>query len=125
LTPRRFRHTISAIDNMDVVREFQQGAVRLHVLHHAVDGELHDARMSEELARHGYKISPGTLYPLLHRMQTAGLLISRQVVVDGHARRVYRATKKGRESLIECRTAVLELSIELLPPGHRVKRIDR
>ena len=73
---------------MDVVREFQQGAVRLHVLHHAVDGELHDARMSEELARHGYKISPGTLYPMLHRMQTAGLLISRQVVVDGQLRLV-------------------------------------
>ena len=39
-------------------------------LEDAVDGELHDARMSEELARHGYKISPGTLYPMLHRMQT-------------------------------------------------------
>jgi DNA-binding PadR family transcriptional regulator len=107
---------------MDVVREFQQGAVRLHVLHHAADGEVHGAWMSEELERHGYKISPGTLYPLLHRMQTAGLLISRQVVVDGHSRRVYRATKKGRESLLECRTVLLDLSNHLLPRGFRVRR---
>jgi DNA-binding PadR family transcriptional regulator len=81
--------------------------------------------MSEELARHGYKISPGTLYPLLHRMQTAGLLISRQVVVDGHSRRVYRATKKGRDSLLECRTVLLDLSTQLLPRGFRVRRITQ
>jgi DNA-binding PadR family transcriptional regulator len=100
---------------MDVVREFHHGAVRLHVLHHAVDGEIHGAWLSDELARHGHKISPGTLYPLLNRMQTAGLLISRQIVVDGHMRRVYRATKKGREALDECRAALRELSTELLP----------
>jgi DNA-binding PadR family transcriptional regulator len=100
---------------MDVVREFRHGAVRLHVLHHAADGELHGAWMSDELARHGHRISPGTLYPLLHRMQTAGLLISRKVVVDGHTRRVYRATTKGREALAGCRTALRELSSELLP----------
>jgi DNA-binding PadR family transcriptional regulator len=110
---------------VDVVREFQQGAVQLHVLHHAVDGELHDTGMSEELARHGYKIAPGTLNPLLNRMQTAGLLISRQVVVDGHPRRMYRATKKGRQSLIQCRSALLDLSNELLPVGFRVKRATR
>jgi len=107
---------------VDMVREFQQGAIQLHVLHHAVDGELHDTEMSAELAKHGYKFAPGTLYPLLNRMQTAGLLISRQVTVDGHQRRLYRATKKGRESLITCRDTLLDLSNELLPVGTRVKR---
>ena len=110
---------------MDLVREFQQGAVQLHVLHHAVDGELHDTGMSAELARHGYKIAPSTLNPLLNRMQTAGLLISRQVVVDGHARRMFRATKKGRQSLVACRNTLLGLSNELLPVGTRVKRATR
>jgi hypothetical protein len=62
LTPRRFQHTISAID-IDVAREFRQGAVRLQVLHRAVSGELHGTWMSDEPTRHGYKI-PGTLYPL-------------------------------------------------------------
>jgi DNA-binding PadR family transcriptional regulator len=100
---------------MDVVREFNQGAVRLHVLHHAAGGELHGAWLSEELARHGHRISPGTLYPLLHRMQTAGLLISRRIVVKGHLRRVYRATEKGRKALDECRGVLRELSAELLP----------
>jgi DNA-binding PadR family transcriptional regulator len=110
---------------MDMVREFQQGAIQLHVLHHAVDSELHDAEISAELARHGYKIAIGRLDPLLNRMQTAGLLISRQVVVDGHARRMYRATKKGRQSLIACRGTLLDLSNELLPVGTRVKRATR
>ncbi|MEC3974786.1 PadR family transcriptional regulator [Amycolatopsis sp. H20-H5] len=110
---------------MDVVREFQQGAVRLHVLHHASAGEVHGAWLSEELARHGHRISPGTLYPLLHRMQTAGLLISRQLVVDGHTRRLYRATKRGRDALTACRAALQELSNELLPTTFRVRKAPR
>src|ERR1700712_5239893 len=105
-----------------MVREFQQGAVQLHVLHHAVDGELHATEMSAELAKHGYNMPPATLYPLLNRMQTAGLLISRQVTVDGHLRRLYRATKKGGQSRAPCRDTLLDLSNELLPVGTRVKR---
>jgi DNA-binding PadR family transcriptional regulator len=107
---------------MDVVREFQQGAVRLHILHHAAANEVHGAWLSGELARHGFHISPGTLYPLLHRMQTAGLLISRQVVVGGHTLRTYRATRKGRQALTECRNALRELSAELL---HKPSAPDR
>ncbi|MGW3041989.1 PadR family transcriptional regulator [Kitasatospora sp. NPDC001159] len=98
------------------MREFQRGAVRLHILHHATEEEIHGAWMAEELASHGYKISPGTLYPTLHRLEADGLLTSEQRVVDGRARRVYRATEAGKQALAEDRRALAELARELLPP---------
>lgn len=51
------------------MREFRRGAVRLPILHHAAEEEIHGAWMTEELARHGYQITPGTLYPTLHRLE--------------------------------------------------------
>lgn len=96
------------------MREFQRGAVRLHILHHAAEGEIHGAWMTEELARHGYRISPGTLYPTLHRLEADGLLVSEQRVVDGRARRVYTATDAGRTALAEDREALAELAREVL-----------
>ena len=60
------------------MREFLRGAVRLHILHHAAQGEVHGAWMARELAHHGYRISPGSLYPTLHKMETEGLLRSSQ-----------------------------------------------
>ena len=100
---------------MDVVREFGTAAVRLHVLHHAAEGEVHGAWMAAELAHHGHRIAPSTLYPLLHRMERAGLLVSRTDVDAGRQRRHYRATDKGRAVLAECRAALAELAHELLP----------
>ncbi|MFE0799532.1 PadR family transcriptional regulator [Streptomyces sp. NPDC058812] len=96
------------------MREFQRGAVRLHMLHHASEEEIHGAWMTEELARHGYRISPGTLYPTLHRLEADGLLVSEQRVVDGRARRVYRATEAGKRALAEDRKALAELAREVL-----------
>jgi DNA-binding PadR family transcriptional regulator len=100
---------------MDVVREFRTAAIRLHVLHHAAEGELHGAWMIEELREHGHEVGPGTLYPLLHRMEAAGLLTSGTETVDGHRRRPYTITDRGREVLIDCRAALRELAGELLP----------
>lgn len=97
--------------------QFLRGAVRLHILHHAEMTPVHGAWMAEELARHGYKISPGTLYPMLHRMQEEGLVISRQHVVGGRARRVYEVTDLGRAALVEERAALAELASEIL--GHQ------
>ncbi|NUR31992.1 MAG: helix-turn-helix transcriptional regulator [Catenulispora sp.] len=96
------------------MREFQRGAVRLHILHHAAEEEIHGAWMTEELARHGYEISPGTLYPTLHRLEADGLLTSEQRVVDGRTRRVYRATEAGKRALAEDRKALEELAREVL-----------
>ena len=91
----------------------------MHVLHHAAEGEVHGAWMAAELERHGYRISPGTLYPLLHRMQEAGLLTSTSHVVDGRARRVYVATAAGRKALRSVRKIVTELSGEVLQEKRR------
>lgn len=101
---------------MDVVREFLRGAVPVHVLHHAAEEEVYGAWMAEELAHHGYKISPGTLYPLLHRMQIADLLTSRELVVDGRVRRLYTATQAGRDALAQVRALVAEMADEVLHP---------
>jgi DNA-binding PadR family transcriptional regulator len=97
-----------------VLEELRRGAVRLHILHHAADGEIHGAWMADELARHGHRISPGTLYPALHRMEEAGLLTSTRRVVDGKMRRLYRATKKGRRELTSARRVLTELVDEVL-----------
>jgi DNA-binding PadR family transcriptional regulator len=96
------------------VREFLRGAVRLHILHHAAEGEIHGAWMSEELREHGYEISPGTLYPTLHRLEQEGLLVSRREVVSGRTRRLYKATDAGLAALEESRAALRELADEVL-----------
>jgi PadR family transcriptional regulator PadR len=53
-------------------RDLLSGFIRLHILHHAAEGELYGQWMIEEMARHGYRLSPGTLYPLLHGMERKG-----------------------------------------------------
>jgi len=103
--------------DMDLVREFLRGAVPVHVLHHAAEQEIYGAWMTEELERHGYSISPGTLYPLLHKLAADGLLASGERVVDGRIRRVYTATPTGREELARLRATVAELAGEVLHPS--------
>jgi DNA-binding PadR family transcriptional regulator len=96
------------------MREFLRGAVQLHILHHAAEGEIHGAWMSRELAEHGYDISPGTLYPTLHRLEQEGLLSSRKKVEGGRTRRLYRITPRGRKTLRREREALRELADEVL-----------
>ncbi len=72
--------------------------------------------MAEGLARHGYRISPGTLYPTMHKMEAAGLLRSRSQVVAGRARRSYLATAEGRRVLEQAKEQLRELAHELLDP---------
>jgi DNA-binding PadR family transcriptional regulator len=96
------------------MREFLRGAVDLHILHHASEAEIHGAWMAQELAGHGYDISPGTLYPTLHRLEAEGLLTSRKTVVGGRARRAYKITADGRKALRRMRKALRELADEVL-----------
>jgi DNA-binding PadR family transcriptional regulator len=69
--------------------------------------------MMEELAHHGYRIGPGTLYPLLHGLERSGLLKSVLKNVSGHSRRVYKITATGRKALDKAKVKVDELHHEL------------
>ena len=109
---------------MDLEREFLRGVVPVHVLHHAAREPVYGAWMSSELARHGYAISPGTLYPLLHRMQQAGLLESAKHTVDGRVLRSYEATAEGRRVLARLRELVGEVAGEVLEPGSGSSRSE-
>jgi DNA-binding PadR family transcriptional regulator len=104
---------------LDVVRRFRQGAVSVHILHHAAEGDVHGAWLTEELARHGHRLSPGTLYPLLHRLEDEGLLAGHDAVVDGRVLRQYTATPEGREALAELRRVVAELAGEVAERDRR------
>ena len=87
----------------------------MHILHHAADGDLYGAWMIEELAHHGYKLSPGTLYPMLHAMEKRGYLRSRRQPVGRSFRRVYRATALGRKALAVAQERLRELFHEVTP----------
>ena len=94
-------------------RELYGGLVRLHVLHHAAEGPLYGLSMIEELARHGYRLSPGTLYPILHGLEKKGYLRSVEKRVGRTARRMYRITPSGRRALNAAKRQVRELFGEL------------
>ena len=94
-------------------RELYSGLVRLHVLYHASKEPVFGLEMIEELARHGYKLSPGTMYPLLHGLEKKGLLRSARTGRRPNSRLVYRATAVGRSALALAKDKVQELFGEL------------
>ena len=94
-------------------RQLYSGLIRLHILHHAAHEGIFGLAMIEELARHGYKRSPGTLYPVLHGLEENGLLRSQPQGFAGKIRRVYRATPAGQKVLKSAKEKVRELFGEL------------
>ena len=95
-------------------RDLYSGLIRLHVLHHAAEEPIFGLGMIEELGRHGYRISPGSLYPLLHGLEKKGYLRSRQQRNGRSLRKVYRATALGRNALEASKIKVRELFRELM-----------
>lgn len=89
------------------------GLIRLHVLHHACERPVYGLWIIEELGRHGYKLSPGTLYPVLHTLERRGLLRSEKHRNGRHIRRLYRVTPAGRRAMKDARRKVQELFGEL------------
>jgi PadR family transcriptional regulator len=108
-------------------RYLYAGLIRLHVLHHAAREPVYGLAMIEELGRHGYKLSAGTLYPILHGLEERGYLASTKERTGSTARRVYRATAAGTAVLTAAKLKVRELFGELFedepavgpPPGER------
>jgi PadR family transcriptional regulator, regulatory protein PadR len=95
-------------------RDLYSGLIRLHVLHHAVEEPIFGLGMVEELARHGYRISPGTLYPLLHALEKKGYLRSTEQRNGKSRRKVYRATPLGRRALSAAKSKVREVFREVV-----------
>jgi len=108
-----YHYRMSITKNDIVLREFFLGFIRLHVLYHASREPVFGLDLIRELARHGYSLSPGTLYPVLHRMEREGFLQSEKQVVNGKVRKYYRATEAGRQALAEAYAKVRELVNEI------------
>jgi DNA-binding PadR family transcriptional regulator len=87
------------------------GFIRIHILHHAAEGPIYGQWIIEELARHGYRLSPGTLYPMLRAMEEKGYLTAHedQGGPGGRRRRLYTATMLGREGFAIARERLREL----------------
>ena len=83
----------------DFVRDVHLAFARVHIVHHAEEGRIFGVGMLRELAHHAYRLGPGTLYPLLHRLESDGLLVSDGEVVDGKSRKYYSITRKGLVAL--------------------------
>lgn len=101
-------------ESVSADRDLYSGLIRLHVLHHAVKEPVFGLGMIEELARHGYRISPGSLYPLLQGLERKGYLKSSEERSGRSMRRVYRATALGRRALAASKSKVRELFHELI-----------
>ena len=95
-------------------RDLYAGLIRLHILHHAAKEPIFGLAMIEELGRHGYKLSPGTLYPLLHGLHKRGYLRVKEERSGRSIRRLYTATARGKRALAEAKGKVRELFGELL-----------
>jgi PadR family transcriptional regulator PadR len=95
-------------------RDLYSGLIRLHILHHAAEEPIFGLGMAEELARHGYRISPGTLYPLLHGLEKKGYLRSSERQNGKSRRTVYQITPLGRKALAAAQDKVRELFGELI-----------
>src|SRR5262245_54113960 len=97
-----------------MLRDFFLGFIKIHILHHASHGPVFGLALIHELARHGYNVSPGTVYPILHALERTGYLARQECVVGGKVRKYYRITVRGREALAEAREKIAELVTEVL-----------
>ncbi|KMM39478.1 PadR family transcriptional regulator [Guptibacillus hwajinpoensis] len=96
-----------------VLRKLFLGFIQIHILHHAKEEAIYGSWMLDELMEHGYEISAGTLYPILHTMEKDGLLTKEETNVNGKIRKYYRTTDKGNHVLHEARAKAYELFKEI------------
>ncbi|HLB71055.1 MAG TPA: PadR family transcriptional regulator [Candidatus Methanoperedens sp.] len=95
-------------------KDFFLGFIKVHILHHASKDEIYGVEILDELRRHGYSLSPGTLYPALHLLERRGYLKSRKEIVNGKVRKYYSITSDGLEMLEKSKMKIRELVDEVL-----------
>jgi PadR family transcriptional regulator len=108
-----------------LIRDFFLGFIRIHVLHHAAEQPVYGLWLIEELGRHGYALSPGTLYPILRDLADGGYLRRENRLVDGRVRKYYGITVRGRRALSTAQTRIAELVGEVLEPSRRRRSANR
>ena len=96
-----------------MIRTFFLGFIRLHIVYHASKEPIFGLDMIRELGRHGYELSPGTLYPILHNLEKERYLVSKKQVIGGKVRKYYHATSSGRKALGQAIDKVNELINEI------------
>jgi len=106
-----------------MLREFFLGFIKIHILHHAGEEPVYGLALIGELRRHGYELSPGTLYPVLHQLETAGYLRRLNRVVGGKVRKYYVLTRRGGQALSDARGKIGELVGEVLETDNARKGI--
>ncbi len=97
-----------------MLRELFLGFIRIHILYHSSLGKIYGFELIEELERHGYPVSPGTIYPILNKLEQDGMLVSEKINVGGKIRKYYIITVEGRRVLAEARKKIRELADEVL-----------
>jgi PadR family transcriptional regulator, regulatory protein PadR len=116
---------MTTLDWKLLTREILLGFWKVHILHHAAEHPIIGQWVLTELRRHGYDISPGTLYPLLKRLERNGWLRSEAAVGEGsRRRRYYHLTKRGAAVLEILRETVIELHHEVVEEAaaHAVRK---
>ena len=96
-----------------LIRDLFLGFIRIHILHHAQKEPVYGSEFKNELKKHGYDISYGTLYPIFHKLEKDGYIISEKEKVKGKIRKYYSITKKGEQILKEAKLKANELVNEL------------
>lgn len=96
-----------------LTRDLFLGFIKLHILHHAAKEDIYGQEFQQELHRHGYVISFGTLYPIFHKLEFQGYLTSYKKNIDGKVRRYYKTTAEGRAVLKRAKKQAKELAEEL------------
>ena len=96
------------------MREIDLAFIKLHILYHAAKEEVYGVGLVEELGRHGYKLSFGTLYPTLAKMVRTGLLTFEARTVNKKQRKYYRITPAGLKEFEKVKTKITELYKEVI-----------
>jgi len=96
-----------------IIRKLFLGFIHIHILHHAKKEPFYGSWMIEEFKKHGYEISAGTLYPILHNLQKNGALKVEDKNVDGKIRKYYSITQLGENLLNEAKEKAYELFKEI------------
>ncbi|MHA1291042.1 MAG: PadR family transcriptional regulator [Promethearchaeota archaeon] len=102
------------IKKINPVSRFKKGSIIVHILYHADKEPFYGSWLKEELARHGYKISDGTLYPWLKRLHASGFLNLKKKIIDGKIRKYYAITGKGKKAFEEIKKYLNELVLEVM-----------